>query len=101
MGSAMMLQGGLVRHLALPSSSSSSDRITIVTSFRPKAVGLYDSSFMTNIRCYSDLPLLYVQWVQYRLDRLGPGMKKLQDKKYFCIVKDEQDEQDEVRDLVS
>ncbi|KAI5788490.1 hypothetical protein EDC01DRAFT_631418 [Geopyxis carbonaria] len=101
MGSAMMLQGGLVKHLALPTSSSAGDRITIITSFRPKAVGLYDSSFMTNIRCYSDLPLLYLQWIQYRLDRLDPAMKKLQDKKDFCIVKDAQDEQDELALVVT
>jgi hypothetical protein len=90
----MMLQGGLVKHLAL-SSSSSSDRITIITSFRAKAVGIYDSSFMSNIRCYSDLPELYRQWMDYRLDRLVPGMKKLQDKRRFVKFFDEEDVQEE------
>lgn len=83
-----------MKHLAL-SSSSSSDRITIITSFRAKAVGIYDSSFMSNIRCYSDLPELYRQWMDYRLDRLVPGMKKLQDKRRFVKFFDEEDVEEE------
>jgi hypothetical protein len=66
MGSAMVLQGGLVKHLALRGSGSS-DRITLVTSYRAKAVGLYDSSFLTNVRPYTDLCVLYPQWINYRL----------------------------------
>ncbi|KAF8534511.1 hypothetical protein BDD12DRAFT_756094 [Trichophaea hybrida] len=93
MGSVMMLQGGLVKHLALPSSSSD-DRITIITSFRAKAVGIYDSSFMSNIRPYSDLQELYRQWIDYRLNRLEPGVKKLHDRLRFVQVFDEQDSQE-------
>lgn len=97
MGSAMILQGGLVKHLALSSTSASNDRITLITSFRAKALGIYDSSFMSNIRPYSDLPELYRQWVDYRLDRLEPGIKKLHDKRRFLKVFDGQDviEEDE------
>ena len=87
----MMLQGGLVRHLALGSSSPSSDRITVITSFRARAVGIYDSSFLSNIRCYAGLPELYRQWIDYRLDRLEPGVKKLKDRRRFIRVFDEQD----------
>ena len=86
-----MLQGGLVRHLALGSSSPSRDRITIITSFRARAVGIYDSSFLSNIRCYAHLPELYRQWIDYRLDRLEPAIKKLKDRWRFIRVFDEED----------
>jgi hypothetical protein len=95
----MMLQGGLVKHLALPSSSSD-DRITIITSFRAKEVGIYDSSFMSNIRPYSDLRELYRQWIDYRLNRLEPGIKKLQDKQRSVKVFDEKDSQDETEERI-
>jgi hypothetical protein len=99
MGSVMMLQGGLVKHLALLSSSSD-DRITIVTSFRAKEVGIYDSSFMSNIRPYSDLRELYRQWIDYRLNRLEPGIKNLQDKQRSVKVFDEKDSQYETEERI-
>lgn len=95
----MMLQGGLVKHLALPTSSSN-DRITIVTSFRAKSVGIYDSSFLSNIRSYTDLPELYRQWMDYRLDRLEPGFKKLQDRRRFIMIFDEHDVETEAEERI-
>lgn len=100
MGSAMMLQGGLVKHLALPATSLLDDRITIVTSYRAKAIGIYDSSFMSNIRVYSDLQELYRQWVDYRLNRLEPGIKSLQDKRRHVKTFDEQDLQEEAEERI-
>lgn len=96
----MLLQGGLIKHLALPSRSSTcSDRITIITSFRPRATHIYDSSFMSNIRVYSDLPVLYLQWLSYRLQRLLPNLQRLQDKRRFLVTYDEQDLLDEEREM--
>jgi hypothetical protein len=100
MGSAMMLQGGFVKHLALPCSSASNDRITIITSYRVKDVGIYDSSWMSNIRAYSDLQELYRQWIEYRLNRLEPGVKKLHDRRRFIKAFDEQDVVEEQEERV-
>jgi len=65
-GSAAVLQGGSLKHLALMAKNSP-DRITLVTSYRAKAVGLWDISFLTNVRPYADLSVLYPQWSAYRL----------------------------------
>ncbi|PWW75889.1 hypothetical protein C7212DRAFT_357969 [Tuber magnatum] len=65
-GSAAVLQGGSLKHLALMAKNSP-DRITLVTSYRAKAVGLWDISFLTNVRPYTDLSVLYPQWSAYRL----------------------------------
>jgi len=48
-------------------AKDSPDRITLVTSYRAKAVGLWDISFLTNVRPYTDLSVLYPQWSAYRL----------------------------------
>jgi hypothetical protein len=64
-GFATILQGGLVRHLALRARGTT-DRITLVTSYRAKATGLYDFSFLTNVRPYTDLTVLYPQWTAFR-----------------------------------
>ena len=96
----MMLQGGLVKHLALSSSSENNDRITIITSYRAKTLSIYDSSFMSNIRAYSDLEALYHQWVAYRMDRLQPGLKKLEDRRRFVSTMDEQDVKEDMEERV-
>ncbi|KAH8151949.1 uncharacterized protein LAJ45_03942 [Morchella importuna] len=64
-GFATILQGGFVRHLALRARGTT-DRITLVTSYRAKAVGLYDGSFLTNVRPYTNLNVLYPQWIAFR-----------------------------------
>lgn len=74
MGSAMVLQGGFVKHLALRAAGSN-DRITMVTSYRAKAVGLYDFSFLTNVRPYTDLTALYAQWQAFRNKVLNDSIK--------------------------
>lgn len=87
MGSAMMLNGGMVRHLALGSSTgANADRITIITSFRPKAANIYDAGYMSNIRPYSDLPGLYAQWLEYRYVRLRSGLTELLMRCYHPIT---------------
>jgi hypothetical protein len=43
------------------------ERITVVTSYRPRDVRLYDDSSFLNIRSYSQNSELYYQWTSYRL----------------------------------
>lgn len=70
-GQALVFQGGQILHAALPTINSS-ERITLVTSFRPKLSvpkGLfYDMSHLGNVRRYSNLTVLYEQWQDYRFD---------------------------------
>ena len=47
------------------------ERVTIVTSFRPKSVLLPDHTTNANIRNKSQLSELYYQWTTYRLDVLA------------------------------
>lgn len=67
-----MFQGSRILHAALPTLDSS-ERITIVTSFRPKfsnAIPLplsADISHLGNVRGYSLLSELHYQWTVYRL----------------------------------
>ncbi|PWN48444.1 hypothetical protein IE53DRAFT_197212 [Violaceomyces palustris] len=65
-GSAVMMQGGYIPHAAMPCYGSA-ERITMVTSFRPKAPLYRDISNLDNIRTCSNWFDLYDQWVQSRL----------------------------------
>lgn len=47
------------------------ERVTIVTSFRPRNPNLLDESTNMNVRNKSCLPELYYQWTTYRLDVLA------------------------------
>lgn len=47
------------------------ERVTIVTSFRPKDPTLLDETTNMNIRNKSHLTELYYQWTTYRLDVLA------------------------------
>lgn len=67
MGYAVMMQGGSINHAALPCLGNG-ERITFVTSFRPKDPALRDSSTLRTVRPISDLDELYRQWARYRLD---------------------------------
>ncbi|KIX09696.1 uncharacterized protein Z518_00777 [Rhinocladiella mackenziei CBS 650.93] len=67
MGYAVMMQGGSINHAALPCLGSG-ERISFVTSFRPRDPTLLDSSSLRTVRPISDLDELYRQWTSYRLD---------------------------------
>ena len=69
-GGAVVMQGRHISHLAIPAGNMP-ERITIVTSFRPRSVLLLDSSTNMNIRTKSNLNELYYQWTTYRLKFLG------------------------------
>jgi hypothetical protein len=45
------------------------ERISTITSFYADLPNVHDSSFLTNIRHYSDLPTLFKQWTEFRLGR--------------------------------
>lgn len=47
------------------------ERITIVTSFRPRNPRLFDDSSNMNIRTISQLSEIYYQWTSYRLRLLS------------------------------
>lgn len=47
------------------------ERITIVTSFRPRSPRLFDDSSLMNIRTISQLGEIYYQWTSYRLRLLS------------------------------
>ncbi|KAF2097587.1 hypothetical protein NA57DRAFT_58163 [Rhizodiscina lignyota] len=70
MGAACILQGRYIEHTAAPVDNMP-ERITIVTSFRPKDPTLLDETTNMNIRNKSHLTELYYQWTTYRLDVLA------------------------------
>lgn len=53
------------------------ERITVVTSFRPKDSLLRDENSMLNVRTESQLPEMFYQWTKYRLASL---VERTQDK---------------------
>lgn len=64
-GSAVMMQGGLINHVALKAMGAG-ERITMVTSFRPKDPNAYDGSNLGNVKKVSDHDKLFEQWSSYR-----------------------------------
>ena len=69
-GHAVVLQGRSVSHIARPAGNMN-ERITIVTSFRPRDPRLYDDSSNMNVRAISQLSEIYYQWTHYRLELLS------------------------------
>ena len=65
-----MLQGRYITHTAAPVTNMP-ERVTIVTSFRPKNPTLLDETTNANVRNKSHLSELYYQWTTYRLDVLA------------------------------
>ncbi|KAL6407178.1 hypothetical protein AUP68_10005 [Ilyonectria robusta] len=70
MGCAVLLQGRYITHTAAPVTNMP-ERVTIVTSFRPKNPELLDETTNANVRNKSHLTELYYQWTTYRLDVLS------------------------------
>lgn len=66
-GCAVILQGKYICHQALRTVGAR-ERITMVTSFRPKSPFLADDSTLTTVRGISDLRDLYYEWASYRLE---------------------------------
>ncbi|KAJ5279350.1 hypothetical protein N7478_004722 [Penicillium angulare] len=79
MGGAVIMQGRHVSHIAIPAGNMP-ERITLVTSFRPRDPIIVDDSSLMNVRTKSLLPEIYYQWVSYRLRLLGERFKDEADK---------------------
>ncbi|KAJ5215215.1 uncharacterized protein N7498_001622 [Penicillium cinerascens] len=73
-GGAVILQGRYISHIAIPAGNMP-ERITLVTSFRPRSPLLVDDSSLINVRTKSLLPELYYQWSHYRLRLLSERFK--------------------------
>ncbi|PKX93056.1 uncharacterized protein P174DRAFT_373107 [Aspergillus novofumigatus IBT 16806] len=84
MGSAVILQGRYIEHRALRALGMT-ERITMVTSFRPRSAAIPDHTVLTTIRPISDLGELYHQFAEYRFeileDRLRGVNKYMRDRK--------------------
>ncbi|KAL9104073.1 MAG: hypothetical protein Q9163_000925 [Psora crenata] len=82
MGCAVVLQGRYIEHQALRAFGAA-ERITSVTSFRPKNVHLPDDTVLTTVRPVSDLSELYFQFSEYRLEmleeRIRSQLQKMRD----------------------
>ncbi|KAI9745259.1 MAG: hypothetical protein M1818_001538 [Claussenomyces sp. TS43310] len=77
LGHGVFLQGGQVQHLAARGLGVK-ERISTITSYCANVPGVYDSSYITNIRPYSDITVLYKQWAAFRLEKLRLEVERLQ-----------------------
>ncbi|KAM0546235.1 hypothetical protein ACHAPJ_010918 [Fusarium lateritium] len=69
MGTAVVMQGRYINHQALKALGGA-ERISMITSFRPKSYSLPDESVLTGVRGISNLDELYSDFTQYRLEIL-------------------------------
>ncbi|KIX98557.1 uncharacterized protein Z520_05858 [Fonsecaea multimorphosa CBS 102226] len=74
MGSGVVLQGRHITHQAL-GALGGSERITMVTAFRPRDALIPDSSVLTTIRPITNLSDLYFQWTEYRVEVLQERLR--------------------------
>lgn len=78
----MILQGRYIEHQALRALGTT-ERISMVTSFRPRSPKVRDDTVLTTVRPISDLGALYHQFAEYRLEileeRVRQQLKELRD----------------------
>ncbi|CAD6448068.1 4b165af3-a11f-449d-9a36-0b7041e3eaf1 [Sclerotinia trifoliorum] len=81
-GCAVVLQGRYIDHQALQAFGGQ-ERITMVTSFRPRSPHVRDDTVLTTVRPVSNLSDLYGQTVEYQLEnaeaRIRLMLKELRD----------------------
>lgn len=86
MGCAVVLQGRYIEHQALRALGMT-ERITMVTSFRPRSPNLPDDTVLTTVRPVSDLSELYSQYSEYRLEileeRIRNQLRSLRDNRRY------------------
>ncbi|KAK5655763.1 hypothetical protein OQA88_5300 [Cercophora sp. LCS_1] len=75
MGHALVLQGRYIEHQALRALGTT-ERITMVTSFRPRSAKIRDDSVLRTVRPISDLGELYYQYMKYRLEMLEDRIRE-------------------------
>lgn len=82
-GAAAMLQGRLISHLA-PKPVGASERITMVTSYRPKDPECHEGSVLSTVKPEIEYGSIYNsfyrQWVEYRADLVKKRLDKLIEK---------------------
>jgi hypothetical protein len=74
-GHAVILQGRYIEHQALRALGTT-ERITMVTSFRPKSHTVKDDTVLTTVRAISNLSELYYQFSEYRLEILEERIRQ-------------------------
>ncbi|KAH7132109.1 hypothetical protein B0J11DRAFT_503291 [Dendryphion nanum] len=74
-GCAVILQGRYITHQALRALGAK-ERITSVTSFRPRSAAFKDDSVLTTVRPISNLSELYYEFAEYRLEILEERLRK-------------------------
>jgi hypothetical protein len=75
MGHAVVLQGRYIEHQALRALGAA-ERITMVTSYRPRSPRVRDDTVLTTVRPISDLSELYYQFAKYRLEILEERIRE-------------------------
>lgn len=80
----MIMQGRYIEHRALQAFGAT-ERITMVTSFRPRSSAIKDDTVLKTVRPISDLSELYYQFTEYRFemlqDRFRDANKLMRDQK--------------------
>lgn len=104
MGGAVVLQGGYTKHAAFRTIGAS-ERVTMVTSFRPKSLALTDRSSLRNISsATSDMTEVHYQWTNYRLrlvsERTDDFLHRLSERKRNLQKGQEVIGKDELNDWV-
>lgn len=66
-GTAVVMQGQYVQHAAT-TASGGRERISMVTSFRPKSAAIKDGTILRGVRNISNIKTLYSQFSEYRLE---------------------------------
>ncbi|KAF2876508.1 hypothetical protein BDV95DRAFT_483811 [Massariosphaeria phaeospora] len=74
-GCAVVLQGRYITHQALRALGAK-ERITSVTSFRPRSPFLKDDTELRTVRPISDLSELYYDFAEYRLEIMEERLRK-------------------------
>ncbi|KAL7629509.1 hypothetical protein AAE478_001030 [Parahypoxylon ruwenzoriense] len=75
MGCAVVLQGRYIEHQALRALGTA-ERISMVTSFRPRCPTVRDDTVLTTVRPISNLAELYNQFSEYRLEILEERVRQ-------------------------
>lgn len=92
-GGGVVLQGGCTKHAAFRTIGAN-ERVTMVTSFRPKSLSIKDRSTLRNIGFEtSDMNEVHYQFATYRLklvqERISKYLRDLKERKASLSVGDE------------
>ncbi|KAI9744805.1 MAG: hypothetical protein M1818_001730 [Claussenomyces sp. TS43310] len=75
-GCAVVLQGRYIDHQALRAFGGQ-ERITMVTSLRPKSPFVRDDTVLNTVRPISNLPDLYGQTIEYSLENMEARLRRM------------------------